>query len=147
MTAQQRTNAPVIGGIFIAVSGCILIAFTLAAAYYALLPAVYFTSYAIVLTVTLSRYMAGFLLATVAIVGGILSMLRRNYVLAFVGAAFVLAFSIDNLSGNFGQLLFVPAEDWPRLTSWLFILLIEMVALALSLLGLILIAKSRAEFS
>ena len=124
-----------------------LIGFILAALYYTLWPAFNGTSYVIALTLALSRYAAGFLLAIIALVSGILSLLRRNYVLAIVGAAFVLAFSIITLSGNFGQLLFVQAEDWPMLTSWVLILLIDMMAFALSLLGLIFIAKSRAEVS
>jgi len=148
MIAQQRTSALLIAGIFVIISACILTGLTLVTSYYQLLSlpggrAYYFYF----LTLNLSYIAADLLVATVALIGGIMSMLRRNFALAVVGAAFVLADSILRVPGYTAQLFFFTTGEIIGLLYMALFALGAAIALILSLLGVLLIAKSRAEFS
>lgn len=144
MTAPQRTNVPIIAGIFVLISACLIAGLTLIDGYITLIHGLgraYFSYF------TLPHIAADLMLVTVALVGGVTSILRKEFALTIVGAAFVFAISILTVPGYFAQVIFATTGDFVFLLSATPFLLVAAIALILSFFGLILIAQSRAEFT
>lgn len=83
------------------------------------------------------------LVAVIGLVGGIMSLRRRMFVLSLVGASFVLlsSFNVSILTVQFIM------GNFHLLEYYLLLLCGLLTALILSLVSIILLAKSKSEFS
>lgn len=146
MGGPQRTSFPTIAGFLIFVSACLFIAFGSfnVLSLLAIHPPISYYILASGLSSSVLVIVAGVL----ALIGGIMSMRRRNLILPTVGAAFILILSLNDLPNFFIAILSSSTSVLtPFYLSFLLSFLLHVITMILSLLSLILIGISKSEFS
>ena len=131
-------------GVLVIISSCILIALT-SVSVLSSLQFLMQLRYAFIVTQVLSSGMS-IAVEIIGLVGGIMSLVRRNFVFAVVGASFILLYSVAMLESSISVLL-LKSEGAESSYPGIVVLLFSVAAFFLSLLAVVYIAKAKAEFS
>ena len=146
MGNPQKTTLPAIAGIFTITSASILLAVSLIGLSLLLLNPTQYISYIPILANQLMHIAIILCIGVIGLVGGIMSLMRSQFVLALIGASFMLLTGINAVAGNI-TLLGYQYDSFDSLLSSLMIFLGNGTVFVLSLLSVIFLSKSKNEFS
>jgi hypothetical protein len=145
MGVPQRTSFPTIAGFLIFISACLFIAFGSFGVLSLL--AIHQPDSHYILAGGLSSGVLIIVAGVLALIGGIMSLRRRNLILATVGAVSILILSLNDLPNFFIAILSSSTSvSYPFFLSFLLGFLLHLITTILSLLGLIFIGMSKSEF-
>lgn len=146
MANLQRTALPVIAGIFTIISASILLAISLIGLSLLLLYPTQYISYMPIFANQLMHIAIILCIGVIGLVGGIMSLMRSQFVLGLIGTSFMLLTGINAVAGNI-TLLGYQFDSFDNLLSSLMIFLGNGTVFVFSLLSIIFLSKSKNEFS
>jgi len=132
MGNPQKTTLPAIAGIFTITSASILLAVSLIGLSLLLLNPTQYISYIPILANQLMHIAIILCIGVIGLVGGIMSLMRSQFVLALIGASFMLLTGINAVAGNI-TLLGYQYDSFDSLLSSLMIFLGNGTVFVLSL--------------
>lgn len=146
MTAPHKTTLPTIAGILIIISASILLAINLITVSLVLLDPGVYTSHILIFATFLARIAIILCIGVVGLVGGIMSLMRRQFVLALICTSFILLTGINAVTADIGML----GDDYDNFDNFLASLMIlvgDAAVFVFSFVSIVLLSKSRNEFS